>query len=210
MHHLEVPDDLARRRAERHHRVGVGVRAEPLAAVIVRARAARRGEDEAALDVDRHHRPHVGGAVAAPALTLPGGGGGIGRARRDGVPGPAQRAGARVVGAHHPALDLHGTVVADGRADHHEPVHNGRRRRHLIARTIAGCWGRRRMHRREARAEGDAVGEVHLAAAAEIRARQARGRIERDETGVDGPDEDAPTARASGLGGGVEPGRDAA
>src|SRR4029453_13578002 len=78
-----------------------------------------------------------------------------------------------------------------------------------VTRTTAGWWERRRLYRRVARAERDAVGEVHLAAA-EIRARHARGRVERDETGVNGPDEDAPMARPSGLVGGVEPGRDAA
>ena len=71
VHDLEVPDDLAGGAAQRDHGVRVAVRADALAAVVVRARAAGRQEHEAALDVHGHHRPDVGGAGPAPAVPRP-------------------------------------------------------------------------------------------------------------------------------------------
>ena len=59
VHGLEVPHDLARRRAQRDDGVRVAVVAEPLAAVVVGARAAGGDEHEVARGVGGDHRPRV-------------------------------------------------------------------------------------------------------------------------------------------------------
>jgi hypothetical protein len=195
MHDLEVPHDVARRRAERHDRVGVHVRAEPFAAVEIGARTARGEEDEPTLRIDRHHGPHVRRARAAPAVAGPRRARRIRLACRDRIPAPAARAAACVIRADDAALEVGETVVADRGADDDESVHDRRRRRHLIAAAIVENL--------------DSLREVDHAAASEVGARHPGCRVEGHESGVDGAEEDATATRAVGAGLGIEPRGDA-
>src|SRR5262245_17256418 len=196
MDSLKVPDDVATGGPESDDRIGVHVGAEPLPAVVVWTWAARRNEDEPARGVDGHHGPDVRGAGPAPAVTGPRGPRGIRLAHRDGVPAPAKRATPRVVRADDTSLEISRAIVTDGRADDHEVAHHGGRRRHLIAAAIS--------------ANLDAGSQVDFAASAELGAWCARGRVERDETGVNRGDEDAAAAPAIHTGVRIEPGRHAA
>src|SRR5439155_11915641 len=68
MNHLKVPNYPSGRSAQRNYRVCVFVVTFTLAAVEVRAWAASRNEDQAALGINRDDRPGVGGAGSSCAL----------------------------------------------------------------------------------------------------------------------------------------------
>ena len=65
------PGNLAAAGAQRHHAVGIAVRAGTMPAVVVRAGAAGRHEEETALGVEGEGRPGVGGAGDARRLDAP-------------------------------------------------------------------------------------------------------------------------------------------
>ena len=88
VHGLELPDQLARARAQRHHRVRVAVVAEPHAAVVVGARRAGRHEHEVARGVVGEDRPGVRRAGERCALARPLRVRGIVAAARDRIPDP--------------------------------------------------------------------------------------------------------------------------
>jgi hypothetical protein len=96
---LEVPDALASRGAQRHHRIGEEVGAGTIGAVEVGARRTDRQEHQTALEVGGDRRPHIGGAGVAPAVVLPGIGAEL-AGPRDGAERPQQPPAARVEGAH--------------------------------------------------------------------------------------------------------------
>src|SRR5262249_34109380 len=68
---LEAPDEFARLRAKRHHRVGEAVVAGTFAAVVVRAGAAGRNEDQLARGVCNNYGPRIGGPGAMRASAFP-------------------------------------------------------------------------------------------------------------------------------------------
>ena len=72
MNRLEVPDTRAGVGAQRYDGIGEQVIAEPLAAEVVGARAARRHEDEVARRIGHDHRPRVRRPGAHGAAVLPG------------------------------------------------------------------------------------------------------------------------------------------
>ena len=162
-------------------------RLSPLAnaAVVIRARASRRDEDEAALHIDRQRRPRVAGAGARRGVAGPG----------NGIPGPAQGARAGVEGAHDAALHVDRTVVADGGADDDEIAGDGGRRGHLVLPEIA---------------QVDAAREIDLPVDAEVPARRPGRPVQGDETRIEGAHEDAQAAPRTRRGHRVAPGRDAA
>src|SRR5262249_31078460 len=148
-----------------------------------------------AVGVAGHPGPYVRGAGGTPAVALPRRARRIRLARRDRVPAPAERAAARVVGAHHATLEVGATVVADGGADDDEPVDDRRRRRQLIAAAGIG--------------DVDPLGQIDLAGAPEFVARHSGRCIESHEARVDGAEEDATAARAVVASAGIEPRRHA-
>ena len=98
LHALEMPDALARPRVEREHGVGEQVVAEPVRAIKVERRRARRGEDHRAFCIDGHAGPRVRAAVDLVRLGQPRLVAEFARMRNR-VKAPAQRAGLEVVGA---------------------------------------------------------------------------------------------------------------
>ena len=195
MDQLLVPEQLAGRGPERHHRVGVAVVAQALAAIEVRARRAGRDEHEIALGVDREDRPGIGGAGARRLRRLPAAVPGVVLGARDRVPGPAARAGPGIERAHRAELELDRPVVADRRAGDHQIARDRGRRGD---RVLAGL-GR-----------PDVLAEVDRAAAAEVGAGLPGHAVEGDQPAVERADEDPKRARGRPVGGGIAPGADAA
>ena len=133
MHGLEVPDALAGVGAQRHDGIGEQVVAEALAAVVVRARAARRDEDEIAGGIGDDHRPDIGGTGARGAAVLPGVRADRCRVLRDRIPAPLHRAGHRVEGrAPRRSARSVRAAVLNRRADDDGVADDGGRRRDLI------------------------------------------------------------------------------
>src|SRR4051794_1829659 len=109
---LKLPDELPRVTPHRHHGVRVPVIARPLAAVIVRTRAARRNEDEVSLFINRNDGPRVPGARPDTLC------------RRNGIPCPPQGAGPYIERPDLTAGGLHTVVVCDCRTNHHKIADN--------------------------------------------------------------------------------------
>ncbi len=95
---LEVPDSLAGVRVERQQSVGVEIVADAVCTVEVVDGGARGDVDDAALFIERHAGPVVGGAGDLPCVLRPRL---VARFSRtgDGVKDPAEFAGMHVVGA---------------------------------------------------------------------------------------------------------------
>src|SRR5262249_23552975 len=144
-----------------------------------------------ACGVDGHDRPHVCRTRATPTVAGPRRARGIGVARWNRVPTPAERAASRVVRADHAALQLDAAIVADRGADDDEPAHDGGRRSDLIAAAVV--------------ADADALAEIDLSVTSEAWAGCPGRGVERDEPRVDGCDEDAPTTGATRTRVGIEP-----
>ncbi len=182
MHGVDVPARVAGVHVERHHGRGEGVLGRrAVAAVLVGGGVAGAHEHQAQTLVGRDHVPHVGRA-ARPQLAC--GQRGLRIVGTLGVPGPAQRAGNGVVGAHHAARRVAALVVADLLAHDDQPTHHrrprgvGREADHLVAH---------------------ALGQVHGAAVAEAGTHLPAGRVQRDQPAVGGGQQDAARAQlASG------------
>src|SRR3989442_3665327 len=187
MHDLEAPDERARGGAEGDHRVGPLVVAPADSAVVVRAGAALRYEDEVVPGIDGESRPGVAAARARLRLLAPG----------DGIPDPPPFAAPDVEPAHDAAPRVHPPVVRDRRAHDHQVVADRRSGRDLVA---AGPYGLRRRVR----------GEVDRPLRAEVRAGLSRFSVERDEPGIQGAHEHTKAARLAGPGLGIAPGGNAA
>ena len=171
MHGLVVPDALAGRRIDAHDRRAVQVVAEPRAAIHVVGDAGRRQIHVAELIVRAHQRPDVAGAGVLPRIADPR----LDRRRivrgRHDVEGPAQLAGAHVVGAHVAgiAFDLRRRILIDHRRAHDD--HVARDQRHRVP-AIAGA------------ARTDIGAQIDDAVLAEGRDRLAGFRIERVEIAI--------------------------
>src|SRR5262249_52659925 len=126
VHDLKLPHQLATRSAKRNDRVSIGIAAQPLAAVVVRAGAASGYEHAVPSDIDRELSPDVGRAGASGAVFGPGLEGRVGLVTRDGVPQPAQRSRAGIEGTDKAALQRRGPIIADGRADDDEVANYNR------------------------------------------------------------------------------------
>ncbi len=181
VHGLEVPDALAGLRVEGHDGVRVQVRPGSVAAVEVRARGAHGQENPATGEVRGDGGPDVGGARAGGAglpglvarLALVG----------DGVEGPHAAAAAHVEGPDVARGRIRPDRVGNGGAHHDHVAHDGARRGHVVLVRVGN------------RLE---VGqEVHGATGSEVCAGRPGGGVERDETRVEGGEEDA--ARAAAL-----------
>src|ERR1700733_2996355 len=116
-------------------------------AVIIRAGASRRNEDQIALLVDGHDRPGVRSARVPGFCRI--------SIWRDRIPTPPQRAGACVEGAHDAAGHNGTRVVIDRGADDDEVVDHSRRRGAVIP----------------TRPESGSIAEAYLALFAKISAR---------------------------------------
>lgn len=103
---------------------------------------------------------------------------GSGIIRRERLPFPAQRTGARVKGSNHATRHLCARIVVNGRADHDDVVDHRRRRSHVIL-----PWNITRD-----------IAQADLSAIAEIHARLARRTIQRDEPRIQSSFENSPTA----------------
>ncbi len=187
MHGLEVPADLTGARVERDDRVAVEVRAGPIAAVEVGARRADRQEHPAAPEIGGDGRPDVRRARQSRAR-LPALGARLTRVR-NGVEGPAQRAGSHVERAHIPGRRVGSQRVSDRRADDDDVADDGSGRRHVVLPVV--------VHR------CDACEQIYAAGFTEPGARRARRRVEREQPSVQGREEDA--LRAGGVRIGVAP-----
>ena len=193
MHRLEVPDHASARGAQRDHRAAIALERAAQTPVVVRRRIPGRREEQIARLVDRHRRPDVGRAERPAGARGPACGQRPGRRH---VPGPAQAAAAGVEGAHHSARRVGAHVVADRRAHDHEVACDRGRRGHLV---LAAPF--LLPHPRV---------QVDHAASAEIRAKAAGARVEREEARVVGGGEDAERAGCRRIRGRVAPGGDAA
>jgi hypothetical protein len=105
--------------------------------------------------------------------------------RRHRVPGPQQRAAARIEGAHHACGHVGAHVFRDATADDDAVTHDGRWHGHAV---VAG------------ERVTEAGLQVDRAVAAEVAARLAVAGIERDEARILGAGEDAAGAGAAGGG----------
>ena len=183
---LEVPDVLAGGDVDGHQRGRVFVLLlAAVAAVVVDGRIAERQVDQAKLLVGRRHGPHVRRA-ARVGLALGRLGVVVGLAE---VPRPQELAGDRVVAAHDARRGiLRLAVVHLGAGDDHA-AHD---RRRCGDRVPAG------------HGVADAVLQVDLAVAAEIRAELAGARIHGEQPGVErAPDDPRRAERVGVRGGGV-------
>ena len=194
MHELVGPDERAAARIEGDQGIRVAVIAAPLAAVVVRRRAGSRHEQQVALRIGRHHRPHIGRARAAAAVAEPIG---LGRPRvlGNGIEGPALFPAEGVVAVDHAARRVRANVIENHGA-HGDRVVDDRGRRGGFH--LAEVLRRRRGL------------QAHHAALAEPGARQAAARVDGEQAhihrGVDHPR----GAQGIGIAAGAAPLRDAA
>ena len=179
MHRLEVPDPFAGRGIEREQRVGEEVGTQPIAAVKIGRGRAGRDVDEAAGSIHRHARPRVRAARCLVGVGWPGIVSEFARPR-NGMEGPADLAGARIVGAY--VTGRRTLFFSDSRApDQYVLVDDSRTGRHQV------CIGD---------VASEAHAEVHGAGIAEGGNRMTGLRIERVQPATGGK-EDAPVATIS-------------
>ena len=182
MHRLEVPHARAGPRLHADDALGVEVVAQPVAAVRVVGRRGRRHVHVVELRVVRHAGPDVGvagvlGRAVEPGLV----------ARlvllRHGVKRPQLASGAHVVGLDVARRQLPGPRVADGAAP-------GIRDRVADDDHVAGHKGSLGREVGAAPHVADAERQVDLAGLAECLIRPAGARVDRDQVGVVGADQE--------------------
>ena len=186
---LEVPAGLTGRSVERDDGARVVVEAVPVAAVVVRRSVSGRHVDQAEFGVEGQNRPGVGRSASVPVGRLD-----LGVVGGDRVPGPDERAGARVVRPNDAARCVLPPVVEHHGADDDDVSRDEGRGGDSV---LAG------LH------VSDTGAEIDGPTPAEAGTGFARRRVEREETRVERPEQDARSARVRGLRG-VGPTRDPA
>ena len=186
VHDLKSPDELAGGRPQGDDRVGPPVVALADAAVVIRARAPRRDEDESALrDRPTASTMRCRRRCAASVWLAQG----IGSQDQRRAPEraskartmPRSRSTARLSPMEEPTM-----TRSPG---------DGGRRGHLVLPEIA---------------QVDAASQIDLPVDAEVPARRPRRPVQGDETRIEGAHEDAQTAPRTGRGHRIAPGRDPA
>ena len=159
MHALEVPQPLAGLGIQRQQTVGEQIAAHPVRAIKVVHRRAGGRKDNAALLVNHHAGPVVGGAGGLPGIHRPAVMTKFTGAR-NGVEDPAQLAGVHVPGADTAGLRRRGLAGAEAGDDHVVIDHAGRGQRDIELLVIA---------------------QVYAPLPAEAGDRLSRGRVQRVE-----------------------------
>ncbi len=121
MDKLESPCESPGLGVERDHRISPLIVSGAQTAVVVGTGAAGGNQDKVTFRIDSHNRPGVRRA-ALPRL-----GRIAGWVRRNGIPAPAQSAGARVEGPYHAAGHIDATIIVNRRADHDNVIYYCRR-----------------------------------------------------------------------------------
>ena len=134
VHRLKTPGHLPGAGRKRHHRTAVVIQAAADGVEEIRRGIAGGRKDQPARGVSRENGPHIrrargkalrAGLLHPLALALAPTG-------RHGIPRPAQRAAARIVGAHHAARRIHAQVVLHQRANHHHIANDQGRRGDIV------------------------------------------------------------------------------
>src|SRR6266436_7810194 len=187
MNGLEAPNKFAGGSAESDDGISPLVVASAKSTEIIRAGAAGGNENHVVLGIYAQRGP----GIACSSVRI----GGVGP--WDGIPGPAQFAGASVQCSDDAATNVYFPVIGDGRTGNHQIVCDGWSGGDLIAAAPL----------RSGRSVG---GKVESASGSKISARFAGFSVESDEPRIESAEENTQGARRAGLSFGIAPRRNAA